>query len=148
MALSIVPSQWPCLSCARIAISKYEQTISSGFVWYQLILRGELVLLTHLASCLPDLNAHGSNGLMTKSFRAAVALCGIHLMISTDYSPQIIVSALCLYFLCLLCPSTASLLMSHILRWSPKTATEIPGLCLAGWLAGSHTETDTFRQNS
>lgn len=106
------------------------------------------MLLTHLASCLPDLNAPGSNGLIAKSFRAAVALCGIHLTISTDYSPQIIVSALSLYFLCLLCPSTASLLMSHILRWSPKAAIEIPGLCLAGWLAGSHTKVDTSRQNS
>lgn len=98
--------------------------------------------------CLPDLTAHGSNGLMTKNFRAAVALHGIHLTRSMDYCPQIIVPSLFLYLLFLLCPSTASLLMNHILRWSPKTVIEISGLCLAGWLVGVQTKFDTFRQHS
>lgn len=36
-------------------MSKCEHIISSGFVWYQLALWGELVLLTHLASACQTL---------------------------------------------------------------------------------------------
>lgn len=91
--------------------------------------------------CLPDLTARGPNSLMTKSFRAAAALCGIHLTISMDYSPQIIVPALSLYLLSLLCPSTASLLMSHILRWSLQECHRNTW-ALSCWMAGRGSHQD------
>lgn len=96
---------------------------------------------------LPNLTAHDYDGLVTNSFRAAVALRGVNLVISTRNSLFSVAVLLSLVFQ--LFPSTCSSSCVHEsrLRRSQKAVVEIPGLCLAGQLVRSHTEIDTFRQN-